>query len=200
MPPKIHWTLQSRTSGSRWVITPWLSRSSRRILYNSSVYSCHFFLISSVFVRSSMFLSFIMPIHLCIKYPLISPIFWKRSLVFPILLFSFISLHCLLKNAFLYLLHILWNSAFNWIYLSLSPLPFTSLLFSAICKASSDHHFAFLHFFFIGMVLINTSCTILGTSTHSSSGILSTRTNPWIYSSPPLYNHKGFYLGQAWMA
>ena len=39
----------------------------------------------------------------------------------------------------------------------LSPLPFTSLLFSAICKASSDNHFAFLHFFFLGMVLITTS-------------------------------------------
>ena len=32
--------------------------------------------------------------------------------------------------------------------LSLSPLPYTSLLFSAICKASPDNHFACLHFFF----------------------------------------------------
>ena len=37
-----------------------------------------------------------------------------------------------------------------------SPLPFTSLLFSAICKASSDNHFAFLHFFFLKMVFITT--------------------------------------------
>ena len=35
-----------------------------------------------------------------------------------------------------------------------SPLLFTSLPFTAICKASSDSHFAFLHFFFLGMVLI----------------------------------------------
>ena len=35
------------------------------------------------------------------------------------------------------------NSTFKWIYLSFSPLPFTSLLFSAICKGSSDSHFAF---------------------------------------------------------
>ena len=41
----------------------------------------------------------------------------------------------------------LWNSAFRWVYLSFSPLLFTSLLFSAICKSSSDNHFAFLHFF-----------------------------------------------------
>ena len=30
---------------------------------------------------------------------------------------------------------------------------FASLLFTAICKASSDNHFAFLHLFFLGMVL-----------------------------------------------
>ena len=40
------------------------------------------------------------------------------------------------------------------LYLSFSPLLFTSLLFTAICKASSDSHYAFLHFFFLGMVLI----------------------------------------------
>ena len=45
------------------------------------------------------------------------------------------------------LLAILWNSAFRWDYLSFSPLLFASLLFTAICKASSDSHFAFLHFF-----------------------------------------------------
>ena len=44
---------------------------------------------------------------------------------------------------------------------------------SAICKASSDNHFPFLHFFFLGMVLITASCTILQTSVYSSSGTLS---------------------------
>ena len=38
----------------------------------------------------------------------------------------------------------------KWVYLSFSPLPFTSLLFTAICKASSDSHFAFLDLFFLG--------------------------------------------------
>ena len=42
----------------------------------------------------------------------------------------------------------------------LFSFPFTSVLFSAICKASSDNHFAFLHFFFFGMVLVTTSCTM----------------------------------------
>ena len=52
------------------------------------------------------------------------------------------------------LLALLWNSAFRWVYLSFYPLCFTSLLFLAVCKASSDNHFAFLHFFFLGNVLI----------------------------------------------
>ena len=34
---------------------------------------------------------------------------------------------------------------------------FACLLFTAICKASPDSHFAFLHFFSMGMVLIPVS-------------------------------------------
>ena len=55
---------------------------------------------------------------------------------------------------------------------------FHFLLFTAICKASSDSHFAFLHFFFLGMVLIPVSCTMSQTSVHSSSCTLSIRSNP----------------------
>ena len=55
-----------------------------------------------------------------------------------LLLFSSISFHCSFKKAFLSLLAILWNSAFSWEYLSLSPLPFPSLFFLAICKTSSE--------------------------------------------------------------
>ena len=67
----------------------------------------------------------------------------------------------LLKKAFLSLLFILWNSPFSWVYLPLSPLPFVSLPFSAICNASSDNHFAYLHFFFFAMILFTTSYTML---------------------------------------
>ena len=70
------------------------------------------------------------------KCSLVSLIFLKRSLVFPILLFSSISLHWSLRKAFLFLLAILWNSAFRCFYPSFSPLLFASLLFTAICKAS----------------------------------------------------------------
>ena len=178
MPPKAHLTSHSRMSGSRWVITPsWLSGSWRSFLYNSSVYSCYLFLIFSASVRSIQFLSFIVFIF-ALNIPLVSLIFLKRSLVFLILLFYSISLHWLLRKALLSLPAILWNYAFRWVYLSFSALPLASLLFPAICKASSDNHFAFFHFFFLGMLLITVSCTMSWTSTHSSSGTLSIRSNP----------------------
>jgi len=46
------------------------------------------------------------------------------------------------------------------VYLSFSLLPLAFLLFSGVCKASPDSHFGFLHFFFLGMVLIVVSCTV----------------------------------------
>ena len=100
------------------------------------------FLISSASVRSLLFLSIIEPIFVW-NVSLVSVIFLKRSLVLPILLFYSISLHWSLRKASLSLLVILWNSAFKWVYLSFSPLLFISCLFTAICKASSDSHFAF---------------------------------------------------------
>ena len=106
-------TSHSRVSGSRWVITPsWLSGSWRSFLYSFSVYYCHLFLISFASVRSIPFLSFIEPIFTW-HVPSVSLIFLNRSLVFPILLFSSISLHWSLRKAFLSLLAILWNSAYN---------------------------------------------------------------------------------------
>ena len=108
--------------------------------------------------------------HLCMKIPLVSLIFLKRSLVFPILLCSSISLHWSLRKPFLALLAILWNSALRCLYLFFSPLLFASLLFTAICKASPDSHFALLRFFSMGMVLIPVSCTMSWTSVHISSG------------------------------
>ena len=56
-------------------------------LYSSSLYSCHLFLISSASVSSIPFLSFIEPIFAS-NVPVVSLIFLKRSLVFPILLFQ----------------------------------------------------------------------------------------------------------------
>ena len=62
MLPKAHLSSHSRMSGYRWVITALcLSGSWRSLLYNSSVYSYHFLLISSASVRSILFLPFIEP-------------------------------------------------------------------------------------------------------------------------------------------
>ena len=186
MLPKTHLIFHSRMSGSRWVIIPsWLSGSWRSFLYSSSVDSCHLSLIPSAFVRLITFLSFIVLIFAW-NVPLLSLNFLKTSLVFPILLFYSISLHCSLRKAFLSLLAILWNSTLRWIYLSFSPLPLGSLLFKAIYKASSDNHFACLHFIFGGMVLITASCTMSWSSICSSSGSLSILHNPLNLLSLPL--------------
>ena len=100
-----HLTSHSRRSSSRWVITPlWLSELLKFFLYNS-VYSCYLFLISSPSIRSIPFLSFIVPTFAW-NAPLLSLIFLTRSLVFPSLLFSSVSLHWFLSKAFLSLLPI----------------------------------------------------------------------------------------------
>ena len=65
--------------------------------------------------------------------------------------------------------------------LSFCALLFVSLLFAAICKASPDSHYAFLHFFSMGMVLIqfaNTRnilviCFMKKINSHFSHGLLS---------------------------
>ena len=194
MLPKAHLTSHSRMSGSRWVITPsWLSGS---FLCSSSVYSRQLFLIAYASVRFTQFLCFVVPI-LVWNVPLEFLIFLKRSLVFSNLSFSSISLHWSLRKAFLSLLTILWNSAFKWVYLSFSPLPFSSLLFIAVCKAFSDNHLAVLHFFFLGMVLITASC-------HEPPSIVLqalclSDLIPLIYLPLPLYKHKGFDFGHTWM-
>ena len=176
MLPKAHLTSHSRMSCSRWMITPSrLSGSWRSFLCSSPVYSWHF-LISSASVRFIPFLSFIVPIFAW-NIPLVFLIFLKRSLVFTILLFSSISLHWSLRKAFLSSL-LFFGILHSNGYLSFSPLPLVSLLFSAICKASSDNHFAFFHFFFLGMVSITASCLRSWTSVHSSSDTLSIRSNP----------------------
>ena len=102
------------------------------------------------------------------------------------------------EEGFLSLLAILWNSAFIWVYLSFSHLPLASLLFSAICKASSYNHFAFLYFFFLGMFYITASCTMSQNSLHILQALCLSDLIPWTYLSLPLYNHKGFDFGHTW--
>ena len=84
-------------------------------MFWSSVYSCHLFLISSAYVRAIPFLSFIVS-NFAWKFPLVSLIFLKGSLVFPVLLFSSISLHQSVRKTFLSLLAIPANlKASRWL-------------------------------------------------------------------------------------
>ena len=97
---KAHLTLHSRMSGSGLVITPsWLSGPWRSFLYSSYC------------------------AHLCMKCSLgISNFLEEISSLSHSIVFLF--LHWSLRKAFLSLLVILWNSVFQWVYLSFSPLPF----------------------------------------------------------------------------
>ena len=112
MLPKAHLTLHSKMALGGWSHHRGYLGHEDLFLYSSSVYSCHLFLIYAASIRSVPFLSFIMPIFVW-KFPLLSLIFLTRSLVFPILLFSSVSLHWSLRKTFLSLLAILWNSAFK---------------------------------------------------------------------------------------
>ena len=166
-------------------------------LYSSFLYSCHVFLISYSSVRSMPFLSFIVSIFAW-NIPLVSLIFLKRSLVFPF--YCFLLFLCNDHWGRLsYLSLLFFGTLHSNGHIFSFLLCFCLLVFStAICRASSDNHFAVLHFFFLGMVLITASCTMSQTSIHSSSGTLSD-VIPWIYLSFPLSNHKGFDLGHIWM-
>jgi len=155
---------------------------------------------------------------MCLQYFQFS---W-RDLVWPFLLLPSVFMKVVFMKFFthsslkaLSSLHaILWNSAFSWGYLSLSPLIFTSLLSSAVCKASSDNHFAFLHFFFFGMVLISITAMFsimvypiyyvffsimvyypvecYGPLSKVLQALCLLDLIPWIYSLPPLYIHRRF--------
>ena len=110
--------------------------------------------------RSITLLSFTVPIFAW-KVPLVSPIFLKRYLVFPILLFSSISLYwswgrlSYLSLLFFRTLHS------NGTLLSKCIL---LLFFSAICKVSLKIILSFCISFFLWVVLITASSTMSGIS------------------------------------
>ena len=169
--PKAHLTSHSRVSGSRWVITPsWLSGSWRSFLYHSSVYSCHLFLIYSASVRSIPFLSFIEPIFAW-NVPLVSLIFLKKSCLSRSILFLFICRDHWRRLSCLSLLF------FGTLHSDAYIFPFLLCFSQLFVRASQTNILPFLHFFFLGMVLIAMSYTMLWTSIHSSSGTLSMRSN-----------------------
>ena len=127
-----------------------------------------------------------------LEWKLTFPVLWPL-LSFPILLAylsAALSQHDLI--VFLYLFAVITEEGFLispcssleiCVHLGMSSpfsFPFISLLFSTICKASSNNYFASLLFFFLGMILISTYCSMLWSSIHSSSGTLSDLIT-WIY-------------------
>ena len=194
--PKALLTSHYRISGSGWLTTQsWLSSS---LTFFCTILPCILSISSwSLLLLLGLYhLSFIVPIFEP-NVPLIFLIFPKRSLVFPLQLFSPIFMHCSLKKACLSLAF-LWNSVFSWVYLSHSPMLFTSPLSSAICKASSDNHFAFLLFFFFGMVYLLPPLQFYGppsiVQVHCLLDLI-----PWIYSLPPLHIDSRFDLSHTWL-
>ena len=126
---KSHLTLHSRMSGSGWLTNHTIAVIQFIKIFSlcsSSMYYFHLLLSFSATTRYLPFLSVVMLIFEQ-NAPLMFPIFLKRSLVFPLLLFTSIVKHCSLQKAFLSLLAILWNSATNWMQCSFSPLLFISL-------------------------------------------------------------------------
>ena len=143
-------------------------------------------------------MSFFVPIFAW-NIPLVSLIFLKRSLVFPILLFSSVSLHWSLRKAFLSLLAVLWNSAFKWVCLSFSPLPFASLLFSAILRPPQTTILPFWISFSLGWSWSLPPVQCQEPQSMVLQALCLSDLIPWIYFSLPLYNHKGFALCHTWM-
>ena len=185
-------------SGSRWVITPlWLSESWRSFLYNSSVYSCYLFLISSASVKSIPFLSFIVSIFAW-NVPLVALIFLKRPLVFPILLFPSISLHLMVRKTFLSLLAILWHSAFKWVYLSFF-FCLLLLFFSELFVRSPQTILPFCISFSWGWFWPLPPVQCYKSLFTLLQALFLSDLIPWLYLSFPLYNCKGLDLGLTWM-
>ena len=129
------------------------------------------------------------------KCSMVSPTFLKRSLVLPVLIFSSISFHCSHKKAFLSLFASLWNSPFSWEYLSISPLRLLLFFSQLFLRPPQTKIFPSCISFSLGwfwsLVLVEGyKLLVIVLQTLYLPSII-----PWIYLSPPLYNHKGFDLG-----
>ena len=129
MLPTVHFTSHPRMSVSRWVIIRWWFLGHQDLFCTVLLF---------ILATSSWYLLLLLgPYLFCLlsgpslheMSPWYLLIFLKRSLVFPILLFSSVSFHWSLRKAFSSFLAILWNSAFRCLYLFFSPLLFASLLY-----------------------------------------------------------------------
>jgi len=89
------------------------------------------------------------------------------------IVFLYFFLYWSLRKAFISLLAILWNYVFRWVYLSFSPLPLASSLSYLYSLLQQPFCLSFSWGWFWSL----SSVQISWTSTHSSSGTLSIRSN-----------------------
>ena len=143
------------------------------------------------------FLPFILPIF-GQKSPLMFPNLLKRSLVFPLLLFSSFIKNFFIEEGLLFSFSYFWNSAFSWMYPSLSPLLFTFLHSSDIHKTSSENHFAFL--LFLGIVLFGPPVQYYGPLSIVFEAHCYLDLVPWINLLPLQWIQRGFGLNHTWLA
>ena len=138
-------------------------------LFLSPLFSSHLLLLGP------FDLSFIVPVFAW-NVPLVSQIFLNRSLGFPFLLFPSICTDHLGSLSYLSLLFLGFLHSDGEIFPFLLCL--SHLFFSQLFVRPPQKWFFFLHFFFLGMVLVSTCCKMSWTSVHSSSGTLCTTYNP----------------------
>ena len=98
----------------------------------------------------------------------------SHSIVF-LCFFALIAEEALLILSLLLFFGTLHSNGYIFPFLLCFLLPFFSQLF---VRPPQTAILLFLHFFFLGMVLIPVSCTMLCTSVRSSSGTLSIRPSP----------------------
>ena len=128
------------------------------------------------------------------KCSLIYSVFLKRFLSFPFCCFPLFL--CIVHLRRLSYLSLLFSETLHSVGCIFPFLPCLSLLFSDICKACSDNHFTSLHSFLFLCDYFGHCVLYYGTNLHPQffrhclADLI-----PLIYSSPPLYNHKGFGLG-----
>ena len=126
---------------------------------------------------------------------LISPVFLKRSLVSPILLSPFLCTVHLRRFSYLSLL---FSGTLHSVGRIFPFPPCLSLLFSAVCKVSSDNHFACLNFFW-GWFWSPPPAQCYKPPAVVLQAPCEPDLIPRIYSSLPLYSLNWFDLGCAWM-
>ena len=119
--------------------------------------------------------------------------FWREFYSFSHSSVSSASLHCSS------LLAALWNSAFIWMYLSLSSLLFPSLLPALCVKPPQTTTLPSCISFSLGWFWSLPPVQCYKLVSVVIQALCLPHLIPGIYSSPPLCNHKEFDLGHMWM-